>query len=212
MNEPAVRLEEQIISLFSNLGTEVYQGWVLKETSCHMVIYPLYGSSDKDIVEHIRVCEEISRQKSINCEFHIVEHTNYHLASRLEDCGYKIQNCYIVAERNMNESDFSFNRNLCNEIGKSKVSLSKMAGTNITENIVTNNGAIIRIKRQKLLYLPNGKLPYDVEIDDIFQFAIGNQISKILVNILETEELLEYYEKAGFHKAYLYRCYQKEDL
>lgn len=212
MNEPAVRLEEQIISLFSSLETEIYQGWVLKETSSHIVIYPLYGSPNNDIVERIRGCEEISRQKSLSCEFRIVEHTNYHLASRLEDCGYKIQNCCIVAEHDMNESDFAFNRNLCKEIVKPKVSLGRMAGMNTTENIVTNNGTTIGIKRQKLLYLPNGRLPCDVEIDDIFQFAVENQISKILVNISETEGLLAYYEKAGFHKAYYYRCYQKEDL
>ena len=60
MNEPAVRLKEQTIILFSNLETEVYQGWVLKETPCHIVIYPLYGSSNKDIVKRIRGCGEIS--------------------------------------------------------------------------------------------------------------------------------------------------------
>ena len=212
MNEPAIRLEEQIINLFPNFETEIYQGWVLKETPCHLVIYPLYGSSDKDIVERIKVCEEVSRQKSLSCEFRIVEHTNYHLASRLEECGYDIKNCCIVAERYMNEGDFSINRNSYEESGKSKVSLSKMAETDIIENIVAEGNTVIGIKRQELLYLPNGKLPCSVDMDDIFQLAVKNQVSRILADISENGELLAYYEKAGFHKAYLYRCYQKENI
>ncbi len=54
-------------------------------------------------------------------------------------------------------------------------------------------------------------LPYGVGVDDIFQFAYGNHISRILVNIPENEKLLAHYRESGFHKAYLYRCYQKED-
>lgn len=30
MNEPAVKMEEQIINLFQEVETEVYEGWVLK--------------------------------------------------------------------------------------------------------------------------------------------------------------------------------------
>lgn len=77
MNEPAVRLEEQIISLFPTLETEIYQGWILKQTSHQTIVYPLYGSFHKNITERIQTCEEIRRQKSLNCQFHIVEHTNY---------------------------------------------------------------------------------------------------------------------------------------
>ena len=65
MNEPAVRLEEQIISLFPALETEVYQGWILKQTSNQTIVYPLYGSSDKNITKHIQACEEIIHQKSL---------------------------------------------------------------------------------------------------------------------------------------------------
>ena len=212
MNEPALRLEEQIISLFSNFKTEIYQGWVLKETSCHTIIYPLYGSSDNSIVERIRACEEISRQKSLSCEFRIIEHTNYHLAACLEDNGYKLRHCYIVGEWHLNEAGFQTVPNQSEVYKKRKVTLRKTTGTNITENIVANDGSVVGIKRQGILYLPNGKLPHDMEISDIFLFATENQISDILVNIPEDEKLLTYYKEAGFHKAYLYRCYQKEDL
>lgn len=90
--------------------------------------------------------------------------------------------------------------------------LNKMVGTNTAENVVTNNGSMIGIMRHELLYLPNGKLSCEVEIDDIFEFAAGNQVSRILVNIPNNEKLLASYRKSGFHKAYLYRCYQKEDI
>lgn len=71
MNEPAVRLEEQIISLFSNLETELYQGWVLKQTSRKTVVYPLYGASlsRQDIIDRIKMCKEISRHKSLVVSF-----------------------------------------------------------------------------------------------------------------------------------------------
>lgn len=77
--------------------------------------------------------------------------------------------------------------------------------------LVTDNGSVMGIKRQELLYLPKGRLPYGVGVDDILQFAYGNHISRILVNIPENEKLLSHYRESGFHKAYLYRCYQKED-
>lgn len=213
MNEPAVRLEEQIISLFPSLETEIYQGWVLKQTPHKTVIYPLYGDllSKQDIVDCIKECEEISRQKSLNCEFRIVEHTNYYLASILEDNGYK-RHCHIVMERYVNERAAAPNHNTGKEVPEIKILLNKTEGANISERVVTNNGSMVGIRRNELLYLPDGKLCCDVEIDDIFEFAITNQISRILVNIPENKNILEHYRKSGFHKAYLYRCFQKEDL
>lgn len=74
MNEPAVRLEEQTISLFPAFETEVYRGWILKQISNQTIVYPLYGSSDQDIIECIQACEEISHQKSLDCQFRIVIH------------------------------------------------------------------------------------------------------------------------------------------
>lgn len=209
MNESAVRLEEQIISLFPTLKTEVYQGWILKH-SYQTIVYPLYGSFDKNIAERIQACEAISRQKSLNCRFRIVEHTNYYLAARLEDCGYKLHHSYIVGEWNGNRNAILPGQNLNRKAGTLKAVLRKEAGENITEKIVADNGSVVGIKRQELLYLPKGKLPYGVDIGDIFQYASDNHISRILVNIPENEELLAYYRKSGFHKAYLYRCYQKE--
>lgn len=166
MNEPAVRLEEQIISLFPALETEVYQGWILKQTSNRTIIYPLYGSSDKDIIGRIQACEEISHQKSLDCQFRIVEHTNYYLAARLEDYGYKLHHSYIVGERYINEGAVPPDQNRSKETGTPKAILREETGENVTEKIVTDNGSVVGIKRQELLYLP---------------------------------------------KAYLYRCYQKED-
>lgn len=213
MNEPAVRLEEQIISLFSNLETELYQGWVLKQTSRKAVVYPLYGASlsKQDIIDRIKMCEEISRQKSLCCEFRIVEHTNYYLASLLEDNGYK-RHCHIIAEQYVNEWFDTPDHNKSKAGQERKMVLNKIEGTNVAEKVVTNNGSMIGIMRHELLYLPNGKLSCEVEIEDIFQFAAQNQVSRILVDIPDNEKLAASYRESGFHKAYLYRCYQKEDL
>ena len=210
MNEPAVRLEEQIISLFPALETEVYQGWILKQTSNQTIVYPLYGSSDKNITKRIQACEEISHQKSLDCQFRIVEHTNYYLAACLENYGYKLHHSYIVGERYINEGAMLPGQNRSKETGTRKVILREETGENVTEKIVTDNGSVVGIKRQELLYLPKGRLPYGVGVDDIFQFAYGNHISRILVNIPENEKLLAHYRESGFHKAYLYRCYQRE--
>ena len=211
MNDAAVRLEEQIISLFPMLETEVYQGWILKYTSHHAVIYPLYGSFDKNITERIQACEKISHQKSLNCQFRIVEHTNYYLAARLEDYGYKLHCSYIVGKWCINENAILPGQNLNKEAGTLKAILRKEPGENVTEKIVTDNGSVVGIKRQELLYLPKGRLPYGVDVNDIFQFAFRNHISRILVNIPANEKLLAHYRESGFHKAYLYRCYQKEE-
>ena len=136
MNEPAVRLEEQIISLFPALETEVYQGWILKQTSNQTIVYPLYGSSDKNITKRIQACEEISHQKSLDCQFCIVEHTNYYLAACLEDYGYKLHHSYIVGERYINESAMLPGQNRSKETGTLKAILREGAGENVTEKFV----------------------------------------------------------------------------
>ena len=43
------------------------------------------------------------------------------------------------------------------------------------------------------------------------QFGVENGITQILADIPGREELPEQYKRAGFSKAYLYRCYQKEE-
>ena len=124
MNEPAIRTEEQIISLFPGRETFVCRGWVLKKMGESLLVYPLYYKfSEGDILENVRRCGEISRQCGAECVFRIVEHTNYHLSAILTDAGYVLRECGIVSE----------------------------------------------------LYLP------------------------------------EQYERAGFNRSYLYRCYQKEE-
>ncbi len=93
MNDPAIRVEEQIISLFPDRETRIFQGWILKKMDRHLLVYPLYYKfSQGDIHENIRKCEEISRQSGMDCVFRIVEHTNYYLSSILTDNGYGLKN------------------------------------------------------------------------------------------------------------------------
>ena len=42
VNEPAIRTEEQIISLFPDKETLVCRGWVLKKMEGQLLLYPLY--------------------------------------------------------------------------------------------------------------------------------------------------------------------------
>ncbi|MDE7428509.1 MAG: hypothetical protein K2N00_04445, partial [Lachnospiraceae bacterium] len=62
----------------------------------------------------------------------------------------------------------------------------------------------------ELLFLPDGKLP-GVGIEDILRFSIENGVTRILADIPGKEELPEQYGRAGFHRAYLYRCYQMKE-
>lgn len=50
-----------------------------------------------------------------------------------------------------------------------------------------------------------------VGIEDILRFSVNNEVTRILADIPGKEELPEQYGWAGFHRAYLYRCYQKEE-
>ena len=42
VNEPAIRTEEQIISLFPDRETLICRGWVLKRMEGQLLVYPLY--------------------------------------------------------------------------------------------------------------------------------------------------------------------------
>ncbi len=54
MNEPAIRTEEQIISLFPDRETLICWGWVLKRMERQLLVYPLYYKfSEGDIPENI---------------------------------------------------------------------------------------------------------------------------------------------------------------
>ena len=68
----------------------------------------------------------------------------------------------------------------------------------------------IGIKRQGILFLPDGNLP-DTGLEDILRFSVENGIVRILADIPGKEELPEQYGRPGFRRAYLYRCYQRED-
>jgi len=67
---------------------------------------------------------------------------------------------------------------------------------------------VIGIKRQGLIFLPDGNLQ-DIGMEDILRFAAANGIVRILADIPGKEELPEQYGWLGFRRSYLYRCYQK---
>lgn len=207
MNEPAIRLEEQIISLFPGMETLVCHGWILKKMEKHFCVYPLYYKfSEGNIPDNIQRCEEISRQGGKNCVFRIVEHTNYHLSSILTNTGYALWKCGVVCELCLSGSESCLSGEK-----KSRLFLRKGADEETVEYIMPGADAVIGLKRQELLFLTDGNLPDDVTIEDILQFSIMNGIKKILADIPAKEELPEQYKRAGFNRAYLYRCYQKED-
>lgn len=175
MNEPAIRLEEQIINLFPKKEMQICGGWILIKSEGCLFVYPLYYRfSEKNIQDNIRKCEEIGRQNGSECVFRIVEHTNYYLSALLTDTGYILQKCGVVGELHLAES--------ANHIGTEK---------------------------QELLFLHGENQPKDTELEDVLQFSIKNGITQILADIPEWEKLPEQYERVGFRKAYLYRCYQK---
>ena len=56
---------------------------------------------------------------------------------------------------------------------------------------------VIGIKRRELLFLPDGKLPDDVTLENIPQFSKVNGMKKVLADIPETEKLPEEYVHLG---------------
>ncbi len=80
-------------------------------------------------------------------------------------------------------------------------------GNGGTEYVMAGE-TVIGIKRQGLLFLPDGNLS-DIGLEDILRFAAANGIVRILADIPGREELPEQYGRLGFCRVYLYRCYQK---
>ena len=210
MNEPAIRVEEQIISLFPDRETIIYQGWVLKKMDRHLFVYPLYYEPSRgNIPDNIRKCEEISRQSGMDCVFRIVEHTNYYLCSLLTDNGYGLKKYGLIGEWN-----FTGNMGNLRMEGKQQGNLflkNIRAGEEHEGYVMADADRIIGIKQQGLLFLPDGKMPC-ADIEDLVRFSIANRVTQILADIPEQDELPEEYGRAGFYKAYLYRCYHKEDM
>ena len=208
MNEPAIRMEEQIISLFQDRETQICQGWILKKMGDRLLVYPLYYKySQGNIPDNIQKCEEISRRSGLDCVFRIVEHTNYHLSSILTNNGYVLKECGVVGEWNITEDV----GNLCVDMrSQDSLFLKSGEGEENAEYIMADADTVIGIKRQELLFLPDGNLPCE-GIENILRFSIDNEVTRILADIPGKEELPEQYGRAGFHRAYLYRCYQKED-
>ena len=177
MNEPAIRTEEQIISLFPDRETLICRGWVLKRMEGQLLVYPLYYKfSEGDIPENIRRCEEIGRQCGAGCVFRIVEHTNYHLSSILTDSGYGLEKCGVVGEWNLTGNAGE----LCVK-GKMPDGLLLKNGNGGMEYVMAGE-TVIGIKRQGLLFLPDGNLQ-DIGMEDIIRFAAANGIVRILADI-----------------------------
>ena len=170
------------------------------------MVYPLYYKYSRgNIPDNIRKCEEISRLNGLDCVFRIVEHTNYHLSSILTDNGYVLKECGVVGEWNITEDAGNIYAPR-----KTQDSLFlKNEGEN-AEYVMADADTVIGIKRQEFLFLPDGNLP-GVGIEDILRFSVDNGVTRILADIPGKEELPEQYGRAGFHRAYLYRCYQKEE-
>lgn len=139
--------------------------------------------------------------------FRIVEHTNYHLNSILTDNGYVLKECGVVSEWNITEDAGNLYAPR-----KTQDSLFLKNGTEgeNAEYVMADADTVIGIKQQELLFLPDGNLP-GVGIEDILRFGVADGMTRILADIPGKEELPEQYERAGFRRAYLYRCYQKEE-
>ncbi len=210
MNEPAQRCEEQIISLFPGMETLVYQGWILKKVEGQFMVYPLYYKfSEGNIPDNIQRCEEISRQSGKNCVFRIVEHTNYHLSGVLTDTGYALWKCGVVCELCLTDAESPLSGEKIEQTGG--LSLRKGADEETMECVMSGADTVIGIKRQELLFLPDGNMPGNVDLGDILRLSMINGITRVLVDLPAKEELPEQYNRAGFNRVYLYRFYQKED-
>ena len=103
MNEPAVKMEEQIINLFQEAETEVYEGWVLKTLGSRLIVFPLYNVYPDNMDERIRACERLGNEKSAECMFRIAENTNFYLHSRLEKNRYILRERTIVGDLSITE-------------------------------------------------------------------------------------------------------------
>jgi len=210
MNEPAIRMEEQIVSLFPGMETLVCHGWILKKMEGQVLVYPLYYKfSDGNIPDNIQRCEEISRQSGKRCVFRIVEHTNYHLSSILTDTGYILWKCGVVCELCLTGSESCLGSEKKEQ--DSRLFLRKGADEETMEYVMSEANTVIGLKRQELLFLPDGNLPDNVDLGDILRLSMINGITKVLADIPAKEELPEQYKRAGFNRAYLYRCYQKQE-
>ena len=103
MNEPAVKMEEQIINLFQEAETEVYEGWVLKTLGSRLIVFPLYNVYPDNMDERIRACERLGNEKSAECMFRIAENTNFYLHSCLEKNRYILRERTIVGDLSITE-------------------------------------------------------------------------------------------------------------
>lgn len=134
--------------------------------------------------------------------------TYYYLSSVLTDNGYRVEKCCVVGGLYLMGAGSC----LCeSEMQKCRLFLKQGKGTDTVEYVMAEPDITIGIKKQNFLFLPDGILPDNTDLEEVLQFGVENGITQILADIPEREELSEQYKRAGFSKAYLYRCYQKEE-
>lgn len=149
------------------------------------------------------MCEEIGRQKELDCSFHIAEYTNYYLAALLKDNGYWLDQYGVVVELYFTENDISSLTFKSNELGKAKLSLQKIEESTV-ENVIDENNTVIGKRKRELLFVLNGAFPLcESMLNDVFQFSLENRITRVLVAIPKLKALPEYYKNLVFKK-YIY--------
>ena len=207
MNEPAIKLEERIISMFPEQETQFCQGWVLKRAEKYLWVYPLYYKFAKEnIPEKIKKCEEMSRQIGIECVFRIVENTNYYLSALLTDKGYTLQRCGVVGELHLAKGE-----DIGQVIQTERLSLKKEDERTMIEYLIAGTDNRIGVKKQELLFWAEGSLPDDLTLQEVLQFSSKNGVTQILADFPGRKKLPEGYERVGFYRVYHYCIYQKHE-
>ena len=193
MNEPAVRLEEQIISLFSDRETFLCQGWILKRGERYLSVYPLYyRPAEQDIPEKIERCEEIAGQCGLDCVFRIAERTNYYLSALLSDNGYTIKRCGMVAEWNLPGNPDRAPKEV-----------------KTAECPVMENDRYVGIRKREVLFLQGEEFRNGPAPADILRFSRKNGVARIVADLPAEDGIAEEYELAGFRRVYNYCIYGK---
>ncbi len=224
MNEAAVEIEEQIVSLFPEQETAVCGGWILKTYAKQLWVHPLYRILDGDIDERIRICEKIGSYRATKYVFRIAENTNYYLRSRLtEEYNYYFKGYATVGELNLTDKILAKitkdKQKMCipeipviqrkiSDSGVGRIELA-MSDEEIVQGI-PDNKAVGRIWIDTL-FLFDASLLSDSVLWNVLQFAVDNRIRKILINLAGCDSFPEMYGEYGFQKLYSCYCYEKQE-
>ena len=69
------------------------------------------------------------------------------------------------------------------EMQKCRLFLKQGKGTETVEYVMVEPDITIGIKRQNLLFLPDGNLPDGIDLEEVLQFGVENGITQILADI-----------------------------